>query len=124
MNIVNDLLFKKIFPLFNISDFSINGSSNKITLYLEPSAPPVCPHCKSHKVVVHEYRKRTVRDDKFFGYAVILIITYRTTKCLYCDNYGTEKVSFISDNARVTKRLENTVIDDLERAGSIKDTVA
>ena len=81
-------------------------------------------HCKSHKVVVHEYRKRTVRDDKFFGYVFILIITYRTTKCLYCDNYGTEKVSFISDNARVTKRLENTVIDDLERAGSIKDTAA
>ena len=124
MNIVTDLLFKKIFPDFNISDFSIDDSSNEITLYLEPSAPPVCPHCKSHNVVVHEYRKRTIRDDKFFGYAVILIITYRTTKCLYCDNYGTEKVSFISDNARVTKRLENTVIDDLERAGSIKDTAA
>ena len=53
-----------------------------------------------------------------------LISSSRTTKCLYCDNYGTEKVSFISDNARVTKRLESTVIDDLERAGSIKDTAA
>ena len=31
----------------------------------------VCPNCKSHKVVVHEYRKRTVRDDKFFGYVAI-----------------------------------------------------
>ena len=93
MNIVNDLLFKKIFPLFNISDFSINGSSNKITLYLEPLAPPVCHHCKKHKVVVNEYRKRSVWDDKFFGYKVI--ITYRTIKCLYCNSYGTEKISFI-----------------------------
>ena len=46
MNIVTDLLFKKIFPDFNISDFSIDDSSNEIILYLELT--PVCPHCKSH----------------------------------------------------------------------------
>lgn len=49
MNIVTDLLFKKIFPDFNISDFSIDDSSNEITLYLEPSAPPVCPIAKAIK---------------------------------------------------------------------------
>ena len=40
----------------------------------------------------------------------------------YCSKYGTEKISFISSNFRVTDRASAAVIEDLERAGSIKDT--
>lgn len=59
---------------------------------------------------------------KFFGYFVTLEIIYRTFKCSYCRKYGTEKISFISSSFKVTDRASDAVIEDLERAGSIKDT--
>ena len=72
--------------------------------------------------MVHECRQKTVKDEKFFGYFVTLEIIYRTVKCSYCRKYGTEKKSFISSSFKVTDRASDAVIEDLERAGSIKDT--
>lgn len=72
--------------------------------------------------MVHEYRQKTVKDEKFFGYFVTLEIIYRTVKCSYYRKYGTEKISFISSSFKVTDRASAAVIEDLERAGSIKDT--
>ena len=42
---------------------------------------------------------------------------------MHCNRVGTEKIDFLSGNGfRVSRRLEMEVIEDLERAGSIKDT--
>ena len=124
MCIVADFLSKNFFPGFKITNISITDAANKeLTIHLEPAASPVCPHCRSASVVVHEYRQRTVRDAKLFGFYVTLVITYRTLKCHDCDcKYATEEIAFLSDSFRVTKRLEEAVITDLEKAGSVKDT--
>ena len=122
--IVSDFLSKNFFPGFKITNISFSEVSDKdITIELEPAEPPVCPHCCSHNVVVHEYRQRVIKDEKLLGCFVTLVITYRTVKCNYCEcKYATEDIPFLSDSFRVTKRAEESVIEDLEMAGSIKDT--
>ena len=124
MNILSDFIEKNFFPGFRISNIVISDDKSKeMTIYLEPKSAPVCPHCKSHNVVVHEYRQRTVRDEKILGYLVTLVLTYRTIRCNHCTHkFSTENIDFLSDSFRVTKRCENAVIEDLEKAGSIKDT--
>ena len=119
--IVSDFLSKNFFPGFKITNISFSEVSDRdITIELEPAEPPVCPHCGSHNVVVHEYRHRVIRDEKLLGCFVTLVITYRTIKCNYCESkYATEDIPFLSDSFRVTKRAEEAVIEDLEMAGSI-----
>ena len=56
------------------------------------------------------------------GYKTVLFITYRTFKCKFCNKYSTEKIEFLSENSRFTTRVADSVNEDLERAGSIKDT--
>lgn len=119
---ITENIFKSVYPGYKITKFTQDDDTKQMVLYLEPIEPPSCPHCHSPNVVVHEYRKKTVKDDKFYGFFVTLVITYRTVKCSYCSKYGTEKISFISSNFRVTDRASAAVIEDLERAGSIKDT--
>ena len=63
-----------------------------------------------------------MQDDSILGYKTVLFITYRTFKCKFCDKYATEQIPFISSRHRITKSLENEVIEDLQRSGSIKDT--
>lgn len=124
MNILSDFIEKNFFPGFRISNIVISDDKSKeMTIYLEPKSDPFCPHCKSHNVVVHEYRQRTVRDEKILGYLVTLVLTYRTIRCNHCTHkFSTENIDFLSDSFRVTKRCENAVIEDLEKAESIKDT--
>ena len=63
--IVSDFLSENFFPGFNITNISFSEVSDKdIAIQLEPKEPPVCPRCGSHNVVVHEYRKRVIKDEK------------------------------------------------------------
>ncbi len=108
---------KLFFKGFKIVNFKIDLSAKETHFYLEPESElPICPGCNGSSVVVHEYRKRVVQDGS------ILFITYRTFKCKCCNKYGTEKIQFLSEGSRFTKRLEDTVNEDLEKGGSIKDT--
>ena len=78
-DIVSDFLSKNFFPGFKITNISFSEVSDKdITINLEPLEPPVCPHCGSHNVIVHEYRQRVIKDEKLLGCFVTLVITYRT----------------------------------------------
>lgn len=62
-----------------------------------------------------------MRDSSILCKKVILEVVYRTLRCTHCNRVGTEKIDFLSDNGfRVSRRLEMEVIEDLERAGSIK----
>ena len=116
-------LTNHFFKGFKISSHFIDDKAKEIHFYLEPCSEfPVCPRCKGKNVVVHEYRKRIVQDDSILGYKTVLFITYRTFKCKFCDKYATEQIPFISSRHRITKSLENEVIEDLQRSGSIKDT--
>ncbi len=126
MDIVPDFqetFTKLFFKGFKIVNFKIELSAKEMHFYLEPESElPICPGCNGSSVVVHEYRKRVVQDGSIFGYKAVLFITYRTFKCKCCNKYGTEKIEFLSERSRFTKRLEDTVNEDLEMAGSIKDT--
>ena len=95
--IVSDFLSKNFFPGFKITNISFSEVSDKdITIELESAEPPVCPHCGSHNVVVHEYRQRVIKDEKLLGCFVTLVITYRTIKCNYCEcKYATEDIPFL-----------------------------
>jgi len=123
MDIVTEFLSKNFFPGFNISNIVFTDNEKEILITLEPSSPPSCPCCHSKNVVVHEYRKRYIRDANLLGFHVTLEIIYRVIRCNYCDTkYATEDIPFLADGFRVTKRAENTVIEELELAGSISDT--
>lgn len=122
MNNISEILLHSFFPGYKITNFSKDDASKHLEISLEPIEPPVCPHCNSHNVVVHQYRKRKVIDEKLLGYFVTLVISYRTVTCNYCSQNGTEDIPFVAQRHRVTKRAQQAVIDDLERAGSIKDT--
>ena len=116
-------LTNHFFKGFKISSHFIDDKAKEIHFYLEPCSEfPVCPRCKGKNVVVHEYRKRIVQDDSILGYKTVLFITYRTFKCKFCNKYATEKIEFLSENSRFTTRVADSVNEDLERAGSIKDT--
>ena len=122
MSDISEILLNSFFPGYKITNFSKDDASKHLEISLEPIEPPVCPHCNSHNVVVHQYRKRKVIDEKLLGYFVTLVISYRTVTCNYCCQNGTEDIPFVAQRHRVTKRAQQAVIDDLERAGSIKDT--
>lgn len=121
MNNISEILLNSFFPGYKITNFSKDDASKHLEISLEPIEPPVCPHCNSHNVVVHQYRKRKVIDEKLLGYFVTLVISYRTVTCNYCSQNGTEDIPFVAQRHRVTKRAQQAVIDVLERAGSIKD---
>ncbi len=126
MNIVVDFhnfFFNLFYTNFKLFNYQFDEDKKEIHLFLEPKDNyPQCPICKNHNVVVHEYRHRIVKDGSYNGFQFILHITYRTFKCKFCDKYATEQIPFISSRHRITKSLENEVIEDLQRSGSIKDT--
>lgn len=81
MNNISEILLNSFFPGYKITNFSKDDASKHLEISLEPIEPPVCPHCNSHNVVVHQYRKRKVIDEKLLGYFVTLVISYRTVTC-------------------------------------------
>lgn len=122
MNNIAEFLENNFFPHYKITKISKDDESRHMLICLEPKEAPSCPHCHSHNAVVHDYRKKELKDEKILGYFVTLEVVYRTVKCNYCGKCGTEDISFAAAHNRVTKRAELAVIEDLERAGSIKDT--
>ncbi len=123
MDMVSEFLSKNFFPGFKITKISFTGVEKEMLITLEPDSLPSCPCCHSNNVVVHEYRVRQVRDDKILGCCVTLEIVYRVIRCNYCSaGYVTENIPFLANGFRVTKRVEHTVIQELELASSISDT--
>ncbi|MCR5536744.1 MAG: ISL3 family transposase [Succinivibrio sp.] len=120
---IAEFFTKNFFPGYKITNIFLTESKKEICISLEPLDSPSCPHCHSNDVVVHEYRKKQVRDDKMLGYFVVLEITYRVIRCNHCQKkFLTENIPFVTEGFRVTRRAENTVIEELEQAGSISDT--
>ncbi len=110
-----------------VQDDSIFGYKTVLFITYRTFKCKFCNKYSTEKIeflseVVHEYRKRIVQDDSIFGYKTVLFITYRTFKCKFCNKYSTEKIEFLSENSRFTTRVADSVNEDLERAGSIKDT--
>lgn len=122
-DIVSQFFSENFYSGFRITQIGFDQSGS-IIIHLEPPEDyPQCPHCHARCTVVNQYRKRVVRDSSILCKKVILEVVYRTLRCTHCNRVGTEKIDFLSDNGfRVSRRLEMEVIEDLERAGSIKDT--
>ena len=122
-DIVSQFFSENFYSGFRITQIGFDQSGS-IIIHLEPPEDyPECPHCHARWTVVNQYRKRVVRDSSILCKKVILEVVYRTLRCTHCNRVGTEKIDFLSDNGfRVSRRLEKEVIEDLERAGSIKDT--
>ena len=68
-------LTNHFFKGFKISSHFIDDKAKEIHFYLEPCSEfPVCPRCKGKNVVVHEYRKRVVQDDSFWGIRLFYLL--------------------------------------------------
>ena len=115
-------MFDNFYPGYEVTNFELLENSNQLTINLEPIDPPVCPHCHSSNVVVHQYRVRRIKDAPIRLKNVDLIVKYRVVRCNCCEKTSTEKIGFKADNFNVTKELQKGVIEDLEKLGSIKDT--
>lgn len=78
MNNIAEFLENNFFPRYKITKISKDDESRHMLICLEPMEAPSCPHCHSHNVVVHDYRKKELKDEKILGYFVTLEVIYRT----------------------------------------------
>ena len=127
MNMVPEFQFlsTNFYPGFKVTNMVLenNDKNRELFIYLSPLSEPCrCTCCGGMHISTHAVREKRIRDASFLGCQVTLVITYRVIQCNDCGSYATEDIEFISERARVTKRLEEEVIDDLEKNGSIKDT--
>lgn len=122
MTIVPQELFEKLYPGYELIKFELDEAHKELILFLEPNTLPKCPRCGSPNVSIHDTNVRLFKECKILDYITRVYVVVRRIKCNSCDNTTTEKVPFANDNNfRVTKRLTNTIIDELEQSSTIKD---
>ncbi len=89
--------------------------SKMLFFYLNPKSEPICPNCGGGHVSVDSVKEKSIRDSDFLGSQVTLVIKSRVIHCEDCDASADERIDFMSEHAAVTKRLEQEVMDLLNK---------
>ena len=76
-----------------------------LTLSEDPSHRPRCGRCGSDCVLLHERRRRRVRDRDWFDRRVWLDVPIRRLDCYQCGARAAERLSWLDTGERITHRL-------------------
>jgi transposase len=79
------------------------------TLLIKLSEAPLsearCGHCQQICMLVHERRRRKVRDRDLFDRRVVLDVPIRRMDCHHCGARRVEQIAWLDRRSRVTQRL-------------------
>ena len=86
------------------SEERVDGSL-LLSLSEDPSYRPRCGRCGSDCVLLHERRRRLVRDRDWFDRRVWLDVPIRRLDCYQCGARAAERLSWLDTGERITHRL-------------------
>ena len=75
-----------------------------------------CPKCKHFSDDLHRKRPSLIRDLSIFGKQTYLRIYRRQYYCSTCQNYFTERLSFIDWQRRYTQRYEAYIYESVQHS--------
>ncbi len=73
-----------------------------------------CPHCQNLSDKLHQNRPVLIRDLPISGQSVHLHLPRRQFYCLFCQQYFTERLSFVDWERRYTQRYENAIYQRIQ----------
>lgn len=77
-----------------------------LSLSEAPDHPLRCSRCDSACVLVHERRRRHIRDRDWLDRRVWLDVPVRRLDCCHCGARATEHLTWLEAGSRITRRLE------------------
>lgn len=91
----------------HVVDSCEERADGSLLLYLceEPSYRPRCGRCGSDCVLLHERRRRVVRERDWFDRRVWLDVPIRRLDCYRCGARSAERLSWLAAGDRITQRL-------------------
>lgn len=105
--VMRDAMLGVVFWEGHVVDSSQERADGSLLLYLsdDPSHRPRCGHCGSDCVLLHERRRRLVRDRDWFDRCVWLDVPIRRLDCYQCGARAAERLSWLDSGERITHRL-------------------
>lgn len=113
MKCQNYTTFEEILALPNVKINQIKQTESEINIYLEfTNESTTCPICKSKCDTIHETKeKKEIRDLMVCGKRCYLHITHRRFKCTNCNKGFMERLDWIDQYGRYTKRYAKFLSD-------------
>lgn len=112
-----------ITKLIDIQDVlvkNIEVDKNFCFIYIELKRKfHTCPCCGNKTNSIHDYRQQVVKDISCFGKNTLLVINKRRYRCS-CGKRFLEDNSFLPKYYRMTSRLINAILENLNSTHSFK----
>ena len=91
----------------HVVDSCSEAPDNSLLIKLSeaPQGEARCRRCQQVCVLVHERRRRKVRDRDLFDRRVVLDVPIRRMDCHHCGARSVEQISWLDPRSRVTQRL-------------------
>jgi len=80
--------------------------------FLHESSP--CPHCQNPSDKLHQNRPILIRDLPISGQCIYLHLPRRQFYCSFCQQYFTERLSFVDWERRYTQRYEKAIYQRIQ----------
>ena len=100
--------------------FDKSTSETQIKVMPDLRYKAICSNCNKSTENISSIRYRMIRDLNIFSKITWLIVGIRLLKCEHCGGVHIEKLSYLDNYSRITKRLEETVAKLCE-FGTLKD---
>ena len=91
----------------HVVDSCSEAPDNSLLIKLSeaPQGEARCSRCQQVCVLVHERRRRKVRDRDLFDRRVVLDVPIRRMDCHHCGERSVEQIAWLDSRSRVTQRL-------------------
>jgi transposase len=110
-----DFHLDTLLKLPNVTVFTCRQKLDCIILQLELlNEEIICPHCQKYTDDINQNRPILVRDLSIFGQAVYLQVPRRQFYCPGCQEYSTERLSWMELGRNSTQRYEEYIYEKVK----------
>lgn len=113
---------ENLLEIQDLSDINLKKEDGICHFYLKHKRRECdCPSCGTKTDRIHDYRQQIIKDMDIQGAPVFLHLTKRRYVCPDCGKRFYEPTPYIAKYARMTKRLELAILDDLANVKTYTD---